>query len=363
MQLLVDLYAVLQTTSYNPLHATADDDNTAAMKRTLDPDDPNTSPKRQPLNDGNALKARYREPGDLLLTANPQDPIVLQALIDRSLAVALHSAGFNAVKKDAFESMRNAMDSYFTHLTRRVALSMRSSRRIKPIPHDFQYALGSSNVSLNSLLPDVKPAAQKRPPSIKAVRQTTQPPLFPRAPASSTACEFDFSAVAVLAAELGGTADKDHRQYIPKHFPPFPPPHTYKATAVPVSERESDARKIRERATQEGVLAERALRKLVKARKTGSRPPSRIGGAAVGAIPRDELFYLQAVQSVAQEDQEKGRESLQEEDEMLFLDEGEEHRKSEEKKEAQVPDLGADAVVNYDRGHWRSGARDIFGVG
>lgn len=240
---------------------------------------------------------------------------------------------------------------------------MNSSRRTKPIPQDFLFALRDSHTSLNSLLPHLKPAAQKRPPSLKTVRRTTQPPLFPRAPTTSTTCDFDFKAAAKLSTTLGGDTDKASHPYIPRHFPPFPPPHTYKATPVPLAERESDARKIRERATQEGVLAERALRKLVQARKGGERPRSRHGHTG-----KQEDVFQEAMDAVLKEDEEKGRESLQREDEMLFLGEGEqeargkEEEERREKRQTETVDLGFGALVNHERAHWRSGARDMFGV-
>lgn len=253
-----------------------------------------------------------------------------------------------------------------THLTELMHIAMTASRRRKPVAHDVMFALNYSNASLDSLLPDVKPSAQKRPPGLQTVRQTVQPPLYPSPISTSTAQDFDFTAAAQLSMSLGGNADKALKRYIPSHFPSFPPPHTYKASAVPIAERENDARKIRERATQEGVLAERALRKLVQAREGAHRPSSR-----QGLSEKNEAVFREAMEAVLREDEEKGRESLQQEDELLFLDEGElQMRKEEEEgkrkglqhEDAQPADFGFGAVVNYDRAHWRSGARDIFGA-
>lgn len=84
------------------------------MKRSRDGDNQNhpTPPSKRLCTDSQlTLKAKYRQPGDLLLPANPQDPAVLDGLTDRSLAVILHCAGFDAVKADALESLRNVMDS------------------------------------------------------------------------------------------------------------------------------------------------------------------------------------------------------------------------------------------------------------
>jgi hypothetical protein len=65
-------------------------------------------------------------------------------------------------------------------------------------------------------------------------------------------------------SSLSGEDDRATRSYIPKNFPDFPSKHTYSATAV-FTERESDTRKIRERATEDGRYGEEALRKLARA--------------------------------------------------------------------------------------------------
>lgn len=82
------------------------------MKRPLaETDAPSPASKRQRTSCHTVLKAKYRQPGDLLPSANPQNPAVVEGLIDRSLAIALHGAGFQAVKKDAFDSLHNATTS------------------------------------------------------------------------------------------------------------------------------------------------------------------------------------------------------------------------------------------------------------
>lgn len=56
--------------------------------------------------------------------------------------------------------------------------------------------------------------------------------------------------------------------YVPPHFPPRPPAHSWIHTPVlPVRER--DARRLRERAMAEGVAAEQGLRRLAAAEKAG----------------------------------------------------------------------------------------------
>ena len=57
------------------------------------------------------------------------------------------------------------------------------------------------------------------------------------------------------------------RRYVPSHFPALPPQHAWKSTPV-FPERESDQRRLRERGVEEGVLAERALRRLASASRS-----------------------------------------------------------------------------------------------
>ena len=348
------------------------------MKRPLDAPTLATSPsKRARTATAAPLKAHYRQPGDLLLPANPQDPAVLDSLVDRSLAITLHAAGFDAVKRDAFESLRDAVDSYLTRLAHLTQLAMTASRRTKVQPQDIQYALRYSNIPLNTLLPELlEPAAQKGPPKPSTIYRTTQPPLFPRAPTSSTTTHFAFPGSSELSRELGGVSDKESRKWIPRHFPAFPPPHTYKSTAAPLSEREMDARKVRERATEEGVLAERALRKLVGARKKmesrASGQPGTSASGITGALKDgggtgagrkrlgDEDVFKEAMDAVLVEDKETGRESLQHEDEVLFFDASKEDPPPPE--DADGEDMAFGAVVNWDRAHWRSGARDVLAM-
>jgi len=90
----------------------------------------------------------------------------------------------------------------------------------------------------------------KRMPSI---RPAPLPPLSP-----PPLPDPDLSIL--LGPELDGA--RDRRSYIPTHLPPFPSRHTYQSTPM-FSERPTDPRLIRERATAEARLAEEALRKLL----------------------------------------------------------------------------------------------------
>lgn len=135
--------------------------------------------------------------------------------------------------------------------------SMEACWRTQPIPHDFTSSLASRRLTLSSLLPRRK---QRIPVQI------LQPPIPPPPPDEPPLPSFD----ALLGPTLTGDADRAVKKYIPSHFPPLPSKHTYQYTPV-LTEREKDPRKIREQATRESLLAEKALRKLIAASKAGRR--------------------------------------------------------------------------------------------
>lgn len=128
---------------------------------------------------------------------------------------------------------------------------MLSSRRIQPIPHDFEFALKRHHLPVDSLLPHIQP-----PPKTEAV--LTQLPSPPPEE------EDDFKILPSLEPQLSGEDDRARSLYIPKHFPEFPSKHTYRHTPV-FTEREQDPRRIRERAADDGRHGEEALRKLARA--------------------------------------------------------------------------------------------------
>ena len=73
----------------------------------------------------------------------------------------------------------------------------------------------------------------------------------------------------LIAKLLNGPSNKTTTAYIPPHFPILPSKHTYKFEEV-FTVRETDPRRVRERATEEGRLGEEALRKLVSLREEHS---------------------------------------------------------------------------------------------
>ena len=131
---------------------------------------------------------------------------------------------------------------------------MSTARRTKPTPLDFTSALAlMPNTRTASLLTPQLDLAIPENVSFTSIPEPAPPPLEPP----------DFS---ILLQPL--VADQTPT-YIPQHFPSLPSQHTWKHTPV-FPERERDARKMREKATEEGIMAEQALRKLAAAAKAGA---------------------------------------------------------------------------------------------
>lgn len=139
--------------------------------------------------------------------------------------------------------------------SRSIRTSMSTARRTKPTPTDFASAL--------ALMPNTRTASQLSPQLklSQAIPDSVAAPIIPM-PDSEQAPAPDFSAL--LQPLVTQTPP-----HIPSHFPRLPPSHAWRQTSV-FPEREKDARRMRERATEEGLLAEQALRKLAAAAKAGA---------------------------------------------------------------------------------------------
>lgn len=135
------------------------------------------------------------------------------------------------------------------HISKFVRQSMLSSRRLQPIPQDFDYALNHHRITPDDLRPYLK-----TPPTVSPIRAL--PPSPP--PEDEVKRKLPF-----LNA-LRGEESETNRSYVPKHFPDFPSKHTYSSTPV-FTERDNDPRQIRERAAEDGRHGEEALRKLASA--------------------------------------------------------------------------------------------------
>lgn len=126
---------------------------------------------------------------------------------------------------------------------------MLSSRRIQPIPQDFEHAFKRQRIPVDSLVPLVKPNPN----------HGLLPTLLSDPPEDDS-----FKTLPSLGPQLSGGDDRVRSAYIPSHFPEFPSKHTYRHTPM-FTEREQDPRRIRERATEDGRHGEEALRKLARA--------------------------------------------------------------------------------------------------
>jgi len=206
---------------------------------------------------------------------------------------------------------------------------MISNRRTQPIPQDFIAALSHHGVTPGELLQHVK---------LPLLPSITQPSL-PSAPADEvTPPQID----GILGPSLAGLAIR--KKYVPAHLPELPSRHTWQDTPI-YTKREKDARKIRELATEEGVLAERAMRK-VMAGASFSKPQAR--GIR---SEKDQMMWEQALDAVMQMDEEQSRNEEQNEWEGLrgIIENGEPQTAAS--FDAAIP-------VNYERRFWRSAAKD-----
>jgi transcription initiation factor TFIID subunit 8 len=209
------------------------------------------------------------------------------------------------------------------HFLALVRSSMHSNRRLQPVPQDFITALSKFGVTPNELLPHIQlPLA----PSI------TQPPLDPAPPEEQPLP----STNAILGPDLAGLVIRE--KYMPAHLPELPSRHTWQDTEI-FTKRETDARKIRELATEEGVLAEKAMRKLM-AGAALAKP------AAGGRSSRkDQIMWEKTMDAILQmdEDQQPGEDGI---------DWPGEHGKVQ-----TAASLNMAIPVNYDRRFWRQSAR------
>ncbi|CAI7591161.1 unnamed protein product [Penicillium pancosmium] len=194
---------------------------------------------------------RLQEPVSLPLATEPavQDDGNMDHLMSRSIGQLLKDVGFDLAEPTAMSSLRSAAEEHLLRLSSFVRQSMLSSRRIQPIPHDFELALKRGRLSHDELRDYIQ----------APLSTSTIPTLLPSPPP-----EDEVSRRLPFLNALRGEESESNRSYVPSHFPDFPSKHTYSATAV-FTERDSDPRKIRERAAEDGRHGEEALRKLASA--------------------------------------------------------------------------------------------------
>lgn len=220
----------------------------------------------------------------------------------------------------------------------KVRKSMLSSRRTQPLPQDFISALAHDATRSSELLPHTT----VRIPQTFALPLVLGPPPSEPPPPS-----LDL----ILGESLNGQNERAERRYIPKHFPSLPSRHTWQATPI-YAARETDPRKQRELAMEEGVLAEQALRKLANARK--SQPVHRSSQSGTSQMRTEEQkkkVWEEALAAVLQEDaneQRRHEERLVAEEEAM-----DELFEVKEQRPVEPKDIEMGMLVNYDRKNWR----------
>lgn len=236
------------------------------------------------------------------------------------------------------------MNNFLAHVRK----SMHSSRRTEPDSHDWVHGLAASGLRGSGTLNQHFDTGDI-PPSL------LQPHFDPPAPAEAPPP----STESLLGPELSGRADKDSRSYIPKNFPPFPSKHTYKSTPV-YTKRENDPRKIREKATEEGILAEQSLRKLMAAQKAGIQKLN-VGKKKRSARMKASDKLWEAAMADLLEDEK----NMEKEEELRQAREDEEDDEMDRppRRRQPVPERKASllegVVVNYDQQFYRTSGRGV----
>ncbi|KAF2224069.1 hypothetical protein BDZ85DRAFT_96860 [Elsinoe ampelina] len=263
----------------------------------------------------------------------PQDPYIVQRQLDKGVTTVLALAGFDSVTGAALHSLEALAEEYITGLLESTCASMLTARRTAPTPQDISFALSQAGISSSQLEDQL---TLPIPSDIAC-------PIIP-CPAPDEPAPIDLKPV--LGGELCEPPQKTYPQ-IPVHFPALPSKHAWRHTPY-VAAREKDPRKIRERATQEGILAEKSLRKLAAA---ASKPRSMAQRTANKREKEKMALWQDALASlVADQPQDAKHEG----DIDMMTDGTNESKKMV--SSAFDQDDRAAMVVNYDRAHWRKGA-------
>ncbi|KAI5244721.1 hypothetical protein E4T43_03616 [Aureobasidium subglaciale] len=260
-----------------------------------------------------------------------QDEAFIQAQLLRSICTALTIVGYDSVKPSALEMFRAEVEEYMMNFLTTVKDSMSASRRTTATPQDFVFALAEAGLDSHHLDPHLK---LRLPDDIANPAIPPPPPSEPPPP----------NLAPMLGQDLATPATQQYG-YIPSHFPPLPSRHAWRSTAL-FTQREQDPRRIRERATDEGVQAEHALRKLTAANK------ARLRQAPVDKA-KDQLWQ-DTISDIL--DDEDDLPPTQDADGDIKLDGCMEHGSG--KRTVTTADLireGGGLMVNHDRDHWRRG--------
>ncbi|OCL10775.1 hypothetical protein AOQ84DRAFT_288561 [Glonium stellatum] len=302
------------------------------MKRAHPPNNDGSYP------DGKRRRIHHRlqhtQPIHVDPAVTPQDELFFKSQMLRAISLHLRAIGFDSVKPTALEAFRAEVEEYMLHFLSLVKQSMSSSRRTQSIPQDFIHALVHMGIKPSSLIQHL---------DLPTLPLITQPPIPPPPPAEPPPPDLE----GLLGPELSGAKDKAERNYIPSHFPNFPSKHTWQETPV-YTEREKDPRKIRERATEEGILAEQALRKLMAASKSGLQKRGGTRDKQSGQ-QKSEQMWAETMATVQQDEQA----SLTRDMDIDFGYDG----AADGKKTAAEEQLEGGVLVNYDRRYWRKAAQ------
>jgi len=216
--------------------------------------------KRQKLPYHHKHRIQHRPP------VVPGEPALLpQELLDKLLVESVKTiCEEQAFKQDilepyiesvALEALRNAADEFVKNLCHKVCRSMYAARRTTPIAPDFDSAF----YALDLPLPDDQLSPYASKPEINR-------PLLPTPPPDDEFHHTHELPEQLLGPELSRQQDLKRFSFNTSSLPPVPSAHTYRDTAV-FLQRETDSKRIRELATEEGKLGEQALRKLAGAAK------------------------------------------------------------------------------------------------
>ncbi|KAK0917424.1 hypothetical protein LTR02_000289 [Friedmanniomyces endolithicus] len=304
-------------------------------KRPLPPSDRDLQPRKR-RRTTHSLRHVQQRPHHVEPAS--QDPVFAQAQLLRSIGAALHAVGFDSIKPTALEMFRSHTEKYILRFATYIRTSMQAERRTRPVAQDFATAL--------SLTPNTATASLLQPHLRLPIPECISYPSIPE-PAPPEASIPDFTAL------LQPLTTTSLPRYVPAHFPALPSKHAWVHTPV-YAERGKDARKMREKATQEGLLAEQALRKLATAAKAGvlkaekrrssvlSGPGKVVNGTAASKRLEDRWdTFADVLKDVGDEEGEEMEGKLGVGGANDALEDGVD----------EGPPEGN--VVNYDMGYWR----------
>ncbi|KAI9710694.1 MAG: hypothetical protein M1820_002527 [Bogoriella megaspora] len=334
---------------------------TNSLKRPFQSTEEEPASKRQ-RHGGKVMKhhsLRYRQPSDIETTLVQQDSVFIQSQLLRAITVACGAVGYDAIQATALESFRAIVEEYMIKFLSLVHGSMGSSRRVQPLPQDFIYALASTNMS-PAWLQEHLTLSDRDSDSSPLAPSNLQPHIRGPSPAESPPPDL----TSVLGPDLIAAGTEQERYHIPRHFPQLPSQHTWRSTPI-VAEREEDPRKIRERATDEGIQAERALRRLRAARNAGTAEQNRLTTSKGPKCQEAEDIYKQTLNAMLKEDElADGKTNRRADPDNMEIDlnfdsdetADEAGAKSKSSSSARKPDLEKGVMVNYEKRFWRKEA-------